>query len=387
MNDHALSTTLDIEPTPSASGGGQAPISEPVEAEPKAEPEAKKPETLRESIEHGFKQDDKRRVEAEKAKDGAKEEAAPKNADEPKEPAEEEKPAPEKTEQPARQRNGEESHVKAPSYLSRESQERWANVPRSVQREIEQREETTARATERYERLRDFDELAKSNGRDLRDSLQQVHRFENMMSRDPIAALNYALQSAGPRRPDGSPLSLFEVAQHIVSQGPQAYQQSMAQAHQQQQSQQQMQAQQTQREEQVKREAENRLLQEHVVGPFFAANPRAVELESGIAYFLQHGNIDQSLSFPQKLEVAYRLAERAADVAQPSQQGRDERGGPANDRVESHSSDPDRRAEPDLSGSRSIKSAPGGIPEEFEDSAKTGESIRDSLKSVMRRRA
>src|SRR3546814_12823543 len=92
-------------------------------------------------------------------------------------------------------------------------------------------------ALERYESVRDFDELARQNGRDLRQSLMQVNELENLLKSNPIAGLNKVLMQAGPHKADGQPVSLMEVAQFIVQKGPQGYQQMMAQAQQPQQQQ------------------------------------------------------------------------------------------------------------------------------------------------------
>src|SRR3546814_10299599 len=71
-------------------------------------------------------------------------------------------------------------------------------------------------ALERYESVRDFDELARQNGRDLRQSLMQVNELENLLKSSPIAGPNKVLMQAGPRKADGQPVSLMEGAQFIV---------------------------------------------------------------------------------------------------------------------------------------------------------------------------
>src|SRR3546814_1449015 len=81
------------------------------------------------------------------------------------------------------------------------------------------------------------DLLARQNGRDLRQSLMQVNELEKLLKSNPIAGLNKVLMQAAPRKADGQPVSLMEVAQFIVQKGPQGYQQMMAQAQQPQQQQ------------------------------------------------------------------------------------------------------------------------------------------------------
>ena len=258
------------------------------------------------------------------------------------------------TEQPTRHSNGDENPVKAPSYFSRESLQKWTNVPRVVQREIEQHAARAAQVTERYERLREFDEIASSNGRDLRESLAEVVRFENLMKANPIAGLNHALSVAGPRKADGQPVSLYEVAEFIVQQGPQGYQQTMAQANQRFQQQEQTQQQLAQREQQIRIEAETEALRKHVIDPFIASHPNYHEYETTIAYFLKHGNIDASLSPSQRLEEAYRLAESIHSSQARRSEPRLE---PLAVRVDESSSD-HRRADDNFSGTKSIRGAP-----------------------------
>src|SRR3546814_6668302 len=113
----------------------------------------------------------------------------------------------------------------------------WSSDVCSSDLEHETATQQHREALERYESVRDFDELARQNGRDLRQSLMQVNELENLLKSNPIAGLNKVLMQAGPRKADGQPVSLMEVAQFIVQKGPQGYQQMMAQAQQPQQQQ------------------------------------------------------------------------------------------------------------------------------------------------------
>lgn len=256
-----------------------------------------------------------------------------------------------------------------------DSREVYRNVPRAVRRDIdvmvrehnEFREQAT-KANERYESIRPFDELARSNGRDLRESLVRINEVENSIKRDPIHGLNEILREIGPRKADGSPISLWDVATHIVNEGPQGYEQRL----------QQVQASQpapvdpriSQMEQELASTREQ-LVTTTIIAPFKAAHPRYDELQEPIAHFLQSGMIPASLSAPERLEAAYVMAER---LYPPSSQ-------PAE--TEAPAPNPQDRAADSLSGSKSIKSAPGAVSDDMEP--ERGGSIRDILRDEAKR--
>ncbi|WP_201027741.1 hypothetical protein, partial [Salmonella enterica] len=92
----------------------------------------------------------------------------------------------------------------------------WGNVPNPVKGEIarmsqEHEAEVTKyrEAGERYEPIRQFDEIAKSNGRELKDSLAKLVEVERALTQNPIAGLEAVLREVGPRKADGSHLNLM----------------------------------------------------------------------------------------------------------------------------------------------------------------------------------
>lgn len=379
MDLDTLSTTIDTDAAPSASGGGQVPLADIGESD-----------NLRGDLEAVFKEDAK----PEKA-EPAKELVAKPEA---KEPVEDKPKAPEGEEKPEGDEDGEEGdkptekrpeakelveksrYPEPPAKFLPDAKENWRNVPRTVQRDIatmaaeHEREVNQYRQNnERYESVRQYDELARSNGRELKDSLARVHEIENVMQANPIAGLNRILMEIGPRKADGQAVSLYEVAEHIVRQGPDGYQQMMSQQPQQQQA---------SREDPRISQLEQRLasmqeeqLANQVIQPFMAEHPRYAELEQDIAFFLQSGRIPDSLSAPERLEAAYYMADRINPASHVS----------ASDQQERPEPDLDRRADPSFSGSKSIKSAPGSVTQEVENEAPGGESIRDTLRKEMRR--
>jgi len=266
-------------------------------------------------------------------------------------------------------------HYQPPKNFLPDAREKWLNVPRPVQRDIDNmaREYETQvqqyqKATERYESLREFDELAQTNGRDLTESLTKLNEIENLMQSNPIAGLNAILQEIGPRRADGTAPSLREVAAFIAQQPDDKYQQMVAQRPQQQEQQADPQVEALQRqiyEMQIQQTAQN------VIEPFKAEHPRYNELQGAIDKILRSGMVPSSLSAPDRLAAAYDMAERLnppSNVEQPASQA---------------NPDADARVD-DLSGTKSIKSAPGSASPDLEPD-RSGPT-RDILREEMRRR-
>jgi hypothetical protein len=383
--DTPLSTEIDTEAQPSAGGGGQV-------------VEQAEPQSVRADLETVFR-DDKAKAEepakvepdkAEKPAEEAKDDKAAK-PDDAKAEKPEAKPDEAKAER-ARADDGKfarpegkddqqkESRrfVEAPQSFLPQAREVWRNTPHAVQTEVARlvQEHTTANeqtreTVQRYESVRQFDELARSNGRELRDSLEKMTRIETSLQRNPVAALNEILMEVGPRKADGQPFSLYEIAQFVAQQDQQGYQQMVAQSREPDQP----------KEDPRVAQLEQRLAQMQeqqahasIVEPFAREHPRFNELERDIAFFLQSGRIPESLSPHERLAAAYDMAERINPPSYVDDL-------PATDRVPAEQ----RRADDDFSGSKSIKSSPGSVTESYEPKAKSGESARDSLFAEMRR--
>lgn len=385
-----VSTMIDTEVGPSASGGGV-----PTPADLGAD--TSKPASAREDLEAVFKEanakpeatDDKPKPEPElktkeeDPKPDTKATPAPKE-EVPKDDAKAD-PAPKDGQAaPAKEAQPEETKDfrGPPKKFLPDSHEVWRNVPRSVRRDIDtmvrEHEAEIGQAretTERYETLRPYDELARTNGRDLRESLERVNQVENLMQRNPLAGLNAILMEIGPRKPDGQPFSLFEVAQHIAQAGPEGYQR-MVQVQPEQQQQQQREDPRLLAVQQELEDLKTRQVARDIIDPFKAGHPRYDELKQDIAFFLSSGKISQTLSPVDRLAAAYDMAVRINPASHVAATTANDDLGPG-----TH----DRRADPDFSGSKSIKSSPGSITDDVEDQAKGGESVRDSLLKEMRR--
>jgi hypothetical protein len=286
--------------------------------------------------------------------------------------------------EPKAEAEAEEGHgpkINPPAKLLPDAREKWINTPRPVQRDIENmvREyestiETARKDTERYEALRQFDDLAKQNGRDLRESLLKINHIENQLQSNPIAGLNAILAEIGPRKADGSPLSLYEVANVIVQQGPQGYQQAIAQANRQMQVQQRDSEAERLRQENEALKAERFVsdIDARIVSPFKQTHPRFGELHDDIAFFLKSGRIPEGLSHLDRLEAAYAMAERL----NPS---------PGSSQSQSDALDRSDRVDLDSSGRKSIRSSPGAVSpsEDSVDSKDMTAVARAALRKAM----
>jgi hypothetical protein len=375
-----LSTTIDTDAGPSQAGGGQV-------------ADVAQPSSLRDDLEAAFKEDadkpvdpksdDKADTEKQPDEKPAKDEAKPEKVE--AKPDEETKPErtraedgkfvkPEgKDEQP---KDG-KRFVEPPKTFLPQAREVWRNTPHAVQAEVERlvneheaSNEQTRASVDRYESLRQYDEVARSNGRDLRDSLEKMSNIEDQLQRNPIAGLNAILMEVGPRKADGQPFSLYEVAQYVAQQDHQGYQQMVAQGQPQQQPREDPRIVQLQ---QQLNHVQEQATHQTIIEPFARANPRYAELEGHIAQFLDSGMVPQSLSPRDRLAAAYDMAER---INPPSH-------GTSADRQDGLAEP--RRADDDFSGSRSIKSSLGAVSETYQPEAKGGESVGDSLRAEMRR--
>ncbi|MBO9580324.1 MAG: hypothetical protein J7498_05485 [Sphingobium sp.] len=382
-----LSTTLDGDTGATQAGAGKLAIAEPKEPVR---------ETARESLEAVIKNEDRRSTDAAKKADPNKDDANPAEAAKSAEKGDEQaqkaardkeneedkgefQPMSDSSDRVQKDAEQQRQHVEAPKHFSETAREKWRNTPREVQNEVArhaQEGEVHRVRSERYERIREFDELAQTNGRDLRDSLSKINHIENLMKANPLAGLNAILQEIGPRKSDGLPITLMEVAQYVTQAGQQGYNQAMQQGQQFTQAQEQEQRQNSEKQAQQAQFAA--LVTKMVIEPFAQANPRYHELQDSIAFFLNSPMIDQNLSPQERLKLAYDMAERAFPPSnvQPiasARAGLDQ--------------EPARRADPDdLSGSKSIKSAPGSVSDEgMEFEAKAGESVLDSVREAARR--
>ena len=193
-----------------------------------------------------------------------------------------------------------------PARFLPEAREKWANVPANIKAEFhrvsqEMEAETTKyrQSHEAYEAIRQYDEMAKSSGTDLKTALQSYTGIENMLRNDPVRGVAEVLKNIG--------LTPQQYAQHVM-QNPQAHQFTQAPAPQQ------AQQQQNPDIEALRGEINNLKAQQviPVIDRFIEAHQDYHALENQIASILESGVIEKmygtGLSVDQKLAEAYRMA-------------------------------------------------------------------------------
>lgn len=214
-------------------------------------------------------------------------------------------------------RTSEGRHPEPPARFLPEARAKWANVPNEVKAEIqrvsqemEQENQGFKASHDRYTQLKDYDDLARSNGRDLRESLAKLNEVENAIARNPIEGLDAVLREIGPRKQDGSPLTIMDVAQYLT-QNPQAYQARTSAPHMPQPAAQQANPEIEQLKAQVYSLVANQTILP-VVEKFSEGKPDFDALSDTIGKILSEGIVDRlygpGLSLEQKLSEAYRIA-------------------------------------------------------------------------------
>jgi len=263
-------------------------------------------------------------------------------------------------------------------FKEQKAKDLWYRAPNEVKAEVarilRENDETTAplrEVSERYEKLRSFDEGVRQSGGDLSQTLNQINDVGKSLKANPIMGLQQTLNMFGPRHPDGRPLSIQEVAHHIVNMGQDGFGRAMQEGQQQLTQQQQMQQfQQTQARMQQLEQEVITAKAASIIEPFRQANPRYDELQDDIAFILQSGRIDSSLSPQERLSRAYEVALRMNPDPDDN----------AHDPIASAS-----EAAPRSNGGKSIKSSAGAVAVNDSDTeADKGESIRESLRKAMR---
>lgn len=397
-----LSTSIDQGGAPLGTGGGIPNLSEPkvaetpkTDAKPESAGDTLKGELARIKDEAKTKAEDAATAAKAKVEDAAKVEKdktekpvveegkiakAATEGDKPDVEAkadkgEPEKAAGERAETDKRQSEGQKYHEPPARFLPK-AKEVWANVPHAVKGEIarltqEHEAEVTKyrEAGDRYEPIRQFDDIARANGRELKDSLAKVVEVERALAQNPIAGIERILREIGPRKADGSHLSLMDVVQHIA-QNPDAYKQAINQPRQEPQQQRQSDPEVAALKEELQTMRQEQTVQS-IIAPFAKDNPRYYELEADIAFFLSSGKIPASLTPHEKLEAAYDMAVRINPTSSVTSSQAPEALAVA------------KPAPSDPAGSKSIRGAPNGQDPDDDDPDAT--DIRTLLRREMRK--
>lgn len=274
-------------------------------------------------------------------------------------------------------------YAEPPAKFLPEARVKWANVPNEIKAEfhrVEQEREAEVQRyradAEEYETLREYRDMAKRSGTDLKRALDSYVGMENELRRDPIAGLEKVVQGLGIRKQDGTPVTLYDVATRIVQQGPEAFQRSVQPPQYQPHSSPQPQS--DPRVEALEQEiralrAETSVLP--VIRQFEAQHPDFEQIAPQVQAILDSGVIDRlygnGLSIEQKLGEAYRMA-----------------GGKAPSSVDTRAADAPhseveaRPVNPDA-GRKSIRGAPANGVDTSADDKST--DLRDILRKEIRK--
>ena len=273
-------------------------------------------------------------------------------------------------------------HREPPSRFDDAAKGEWERAPEAVKgavhrtiREMEAGIQKHKQAAEEFESVREFADMAKQHGTDLKSALKNYVGIEQQLRQNPLQGLQQIVSNLGLKKPDGSPVTLRDIAGHVMGQAPDAVaSQSEAQVMELRQQVQQLQEQlggvqqhfQSQKTATVANEVEAfRSMPEHA---------RFNELEDDIAAYLRSGLSDANLPPKERLKEAYDYASYKR-FGPPSVAHTD-----ANPLLDQTQAPPPMQVKP--AGQKSISGAPGnstttaGKPKVM--------SIKDSIAAAMR---
>jgi hypothetical protein len=217
--------------TYSAPLGQQVPDKEPEAPaeQPKKEEPAKSP---REAVERALAKAKEAPVDEPKAKEPLK--TAEKPVEQPKPQANQQKPVEQGQNQPAIQPASQQQEPNAPNRQEAPqrfhdlAKQEWGNTPESVRAEVhrslselENGLNKYRQSHEKYEAIREYDEMATQYGTTVKDALANYTGIERLLHQDPFAALEQIVANVAAhkqwRNQDGSPVTFRDLAAHYVN--------------------------------------------------------------------------------------------------------------------------------------------------------------------------
>ena len=194
-------------------------------------PESKRSDAVRKAIDKALVDGDGDDVKPEpKAKPEVKAEPKPDAKVEPKpEATKEAETAPPGAKTDAQEKTPPKpsAYREPPSGFDDAAKKEWEAVPESVRGAVHRRAQEMERGihkyrqdAEQFEPVRQFAEMAKQGGTDLPTALHRYVGMENELRRDPISGLQAVVANLGLKKPDGSAVTLRDVAANIMGQSP-----------------------------------------------------------------------------------------------------------------------------------------------------------------------
>lgn len=199
---------------------------EPAKPEAKKAPDAARSDAVKSAIEKTLepkKAEEPKAEKVEEAKPEAKAERGPdgkfKGTEKPQEEAEKvqaEAPKPRPS-----------AHKDAPGRFDDAAKAEWDTIPENsrgaihrMQRELETGIQKYKASAEEFESVREYADMAKQSGTDLKTALSRYVAIENELRRDPIAGLQAVVANLGIKLPNGQPATLRDFASFILGQKP-----------------------------------------------------------------------------------------------------------------------------------------------------------------------
>lgn len=278
------------------------------------------------------------------------------------------------------------SHHEPPARFNPVAKAEWERAPEPVKaavhlaiRQMEDGIQKHRQAAEEFESVREFADMAKQHGTDLKSALKNYVGIEQQLRQNPLQGLQQIVSNLGLKKPDGSPVTLRDIAGHVMGQAPDAVaSQSEAQVMELRQQVQQLQEQLGGVQQHFQSQKTATVANEVEAFRSMPGHDRFDELQDDIAAYLRSGLSDANLAPKERLKEAYDYAAFKKPAAHT---------GPA---PAAHTGDvvlPDQtRTPPPMqvkpAGQKSISGAPGnstttaGKPKVM--------SIKDSIAAAMR---
>lgn len=273
-------------------------------------------------------------------------------------------------------------HREPPSRFDDAAKGEWERAPEAVKgavhrtiREMEAGIQKHKQAAEEFESVREFAEMAKQHGTDLKSALKNYVGIEQKLRQNPLQGLQQIVSNLGLKKPDGSPVTLRDIAGHVMGQAPDAVaSQSEAQVMELRQQVQQLQEQLGGVQQHFQSQKTATVASEVEAFRSMPGHDRFDELQDDIAAYLRSGLSDANLPPKERLKEAYDYASYKR-FGPPSVAHTD-----ANPLLDQTQAPPPMQVKP--AGQKSISGAPGnstttaGKPKVM--------SIKDSIAAAMR---
>ena len=207
-------------------------------------------------------------------------------------------------------------HREPPSRFDDAAKGEWERAPEAVKgavhrtiREMEAGIQKHKQAAEEFESVREFADMAKQHGTDLKSALKNYVGIEQQLRQNPLQGLQQIVSNLGLKKPDGSPVTLRDIAGHVMGQAPDAVaSQSEAQVMELRQQVQQLQEQLGGVQQHFQSQKTATVANEVEAFRSMPGHDRFDELQDDIAAYLRSGLSDANLAPKERLKEAYDYA-------------------------------------------------------------------------------